>query len=146
MHISDPRPLVHIIFSIITLGVLCTAGVQAVVLAFQDYHLRVRHGAGIIRRLPSLETMERRLFFIIWLGFLLLSIFLLTSIYFFHEHFTFYVVYKSVLAAAAWLVLGALLMGRHIAGWRGRKAIYGTLVGFGLLVLAYVSAYLYTFF
>ena len=38
------------------------------------------------------------------------------------------------------LTLAALLVGRHFYGWRGRTALRWTLVGFVLLLLAYVGS------
>ena len=44
---------------------------------------------------------------------------------------------KTVLSIIAWLVFGALLYGRWRHGWRGRSAVNLTLIGMGVLLLAF---------
>ncbi|MGD9407447.1 MAG: cytochrome c biogenesis protein CcsA, partial [Gammaproteobacteria bacterium] len=51
-----------------------------------------------------------------------------------------HLVHKTVLSIIALLVFGVLLLGRWRFGWRGRKAIHWTLVGYGLLVLGYFGS------
>jgi ABC-type uncharacterized transport system permease subunit len=46
--------------------------------------------------------------------------------------------HKTVFSIASWLIYGWLLYGRYKHGWRGIKAIKLTLIGFVLLLLAYV--------
>ena len=43
-------------------------------------------------------------------------------------------------AVVSWLTFAALLVGRHLYGWRGRTALRWTLAGFVLLLLAYVGS------
>ena len=45
--------------------------------------------------------------------------------------------HKTVLSILAWLVFGALLLGRWRWGWRGRRAVGLTLAGMAVLVLAF---------
>jgi ABC-type uncharacterized transport system permease subunit len=40
----------------------------------------------------------------------------------------------------SWLIFAALLVGRHVYGWRGRVAVRWTLAGFLALVLAYIGS------
>jgi ABC-type uncharacterized transport system permease subunit len=46
--------------------------------------------------------------------------------------------HKTIFSFASWVIYGWLLFGRIKYGWRGRKAIHLTLIGFVLLLLAYV--------
>ena len=48
--------------------------------------------------------------------------------------------HKTIFAFASWGIFGTLLAGRHIRGWRGRKALHWTLAGFSTLLLAYVGS------
>jgi ABC-type uncharacterized transport system permease subunit len=38
------------------------------------------------------------------------------------------------------VIFAALLVGRHVYGWRGRVAVRWTLTGFLMLVLAYIGS------
>jgi ABC-type uncharacterized transport system permease subunit len=91
---------------------------------------------------PPLVPMERLLFKLIGVGFAVLTAALLLGIWLAvaeserglrFDH-------KTVFSIAAWGVLGALLLGRRLSGWRGRTAIRWTLAGFAMLSLAYVGS------
>jgi ABC-type uncharacterized transport system permease subunit len=133
---------IHIFLSVITSMVLCVAGFAALILAIQEHLVRTEPGGNIIRRLPPLITMEKLLFQIITLGFLLLSFLLISSIYYFHELLSsnWLLWQKTILVICAWIVFAMLLIGRYFRGWRGRKAIYGTLFGVTLLIVVYFGS------
>ena len=47
---------------------------------------------------------------------------------------------RGFVAVLAWLVFGAILIGRHRYGWRGRIALNGIVAGTVLLFLAYLGS------
>jgi ABC-type uncharacterized transport system permease subunit len=51
-----------------------------------------------------------------------------------------HLVHKTVLAFMAWVVFGALLLGRWVKGWRGAIAVRMTLAGVALLLLSYFGS------
>lgn len=130
--------VLHLTLSIVTSIVLGLAGLLALLLAVQERLVRYRPHETVIRRFPPLMTMEKLLFLTIVLGFILLSLLLATSIYYFHDEFwqNWWLRQKTILASIAWFIFAVLLIGRYRFGWRGRKAIYGTL--FGVLLLAVI--------
>lgn len=142
--LAQPITLFHILLAIISFCVLCFAGLLAVLLAIQEWCLRCKKMLRVMTSLPALETMEILLFQVIQLGFVLLSIVLVTSFYFYYAIlFTrYYFLQKALLVTLAWLVFAWLLFGRYHKGWRGRKAIYGTLFGVFLLFLSYFGSQL----
>lgn len=137
---ADPRQLIHILLSVLTFSVLVMAALQAVLLSFQQHRLRDKNGNGFLYKLPPLETMESMLFQLIMLGFLLLTVLLTSSFYFYHEQLWQGFLQKSLFATGAWVMFAVLLVGRQLLGWRGKKAVYCTLSGIGLLVLTYISS------
>jgi ABC-type uncharacterized transport system permease subunit len=70
-------------------------------------------------------------------GFVLLTLSLVSGFAFLEDMFAQHLVHKTVLSTLAWIVFGALLVGRFRYGWRGRTAIIWTLGGFVILILAY---------
>ena len=130
----------HILISILAYSMLSIAVVQAILLYLQDDHLRNKHPGGFIRSLPALETMESLLFSMISLGFLILTISLLSGLFYLNDILAQHLVHKTVLSFGAWLLFGILLWGRYQFGWRGRTAIRWTISGFILLVLAYFGS------
>jgi ABC-type uncharacterized transport system permease subunit len=131
---------IHVLISLLAYSLLTMASVQAVLLAVQDHHLRNRHPGGFIRALPPLQTMEALLFEMIGAGFVLLTVALLSGLFFLQDMFAQRLVHKTLLSILAWLVFGALLWGRFRSGWRGQKALIWTLTGFVVLMLAYFGS------
>jgi ABC-type uncharacterized transport system permease subunit len=131
---------IHVIISLLAYSLLAIASVQSVLLAIQDHHLRHRHPGGFIRALPPLQTMEVLLFEMIALGFVLLTLALLSGFSFLDNMFEQRLAHKTLLSIAAWVVFGTLLWGRYRFGWRGQKALTWTLVGFVVLMLAYFGS------
>ena len=86
--------------------------------------------------------MERLLFQIITLGFILLTLTLLSGIAFSEQllNRAFVFNHKTVFTLISWLIFGALLVGHHKHGWRGKTAVRWTLAGFLVLLLAYIGS------
>jgi ABC-type uncharacterized transport system permease subunit len=82
------------------------------------------------------------LFRLIAAGFILLTATLASGVFFSEQLFgrPLRFDHKSVFTIASWLVFGGLLVGRHFFGWRGRTALRWTLIGFVMLVLAYIGS------
>jgi ABC-type uncharacterized transport system permease subunit len=130
----------HVLLSMLSYSLLTLASAQAILLAVQDHYLRRRRPSGFIRSLPPLMTMEALLFEMIGIGFVLLTLALLSGFAFLENMFAQHLVHKTVLSVLAWMVFGGLLLGRRVWGWRGQKAIRWTLSGFLLLILAYFGS------
>jgi ABC-type uncharacterized transport system permease subunit len=130
----------HILTSMLAYSLLNIAALQAILLAFQDWHLRTHHASRFVRSLPPLQTMEALLFQLIAAGFVLLSISLLSGFIFVKNLFAQHLAHKTVLSILAWIVFAVLLGGRAWQGWRGQVAIRWTLGGFISLMLAYFGS------
>lgn len=136
---TEPKQIMHILLSVMTFSVLSLAGLQAVTLAFQEKFLKQKY-FEISYALPPIETMEKLLFQMIGVGSILLSFVLITSLYFFHNILIQQFLQKTILTFIAWFVFSLLLVGRYFFGWRGRKAVYWTLSGVGILSLIYFGS------
>ncbi len=140
----------HIAMSTLAYGSLTIAAFHAVVMAMQESRLHAlavasgrSHWLGqIVDRLPALLTMERLLFRLIGIGFVLLTATVLSGVFFSEELFgkPFRLEHKTVFTLLSWVLFGALLAGRYWRGWRGRTALSFTLSGFATLLLAYVGS------
>lgn len=127
----------HIVISILAYSTLSIAALQSVLLAIQNSYLRGKHPGGFIRAFPPLETMESLLFQMIGVGFVLLSMSLLTGLPQIEDMFAQHQAHKTILSIVAWLFFAVLLWGRWRFGWRGRTAVRWVLSGFVVLLLAY---------
>lgn len=129
----------HILLSILAYSVLTIAAAQALLIAIQDRQLRT-HKPGLMNALPPLQTMESLLFSLIWVGFALLSLAILSGFLTLEDLFAQHLAHKTLLTLAAWAVFAVLLAGRYSLGWRGNTAIRFTLWGFGLLLLGFYGS------
>lgn len=132
----------HIIIAISAYVALALAAVLAGALWMADRRLHQKPSSRLAQSLPPLLTLEIRLFQLLWTGFSLLSITLITGVFFSEQVFgkPALLSHKVVFSVLAWLVFAVLLTGRLRHGWRGRLAVRWTLTGFGFLVLAYVGS------
>lgn len=138
--IDDWQIGVHIVFSILSAGLMTLAAVQAVALMVLDQMLREPGRLSQARRMPPLQTMETLLFRQIAVGFFLLSLVILSGLLFVHNLFSQHLLQKTLLTIGAWLMFGVLLWGRMRYGWRGRTAIRWTLSAYVTLIAAYFGS------
>jgi ABC-type uncharacterized transport system permease subunit len=137
----------HLVIAIAAFSLLTIAAMHALLMASMDRSL---HSAGrsespfgrVLAEVPPLLAMERLLFRLIGTGFLLLTAALVSGVLFSEQLFgrALRFDHKTVFTIASWIVFAGLLVGRHFFGWRGRTALRWTLVGFVMLMLAYVGS------
>lgn len=127
----------HVLLSVVSMGLLTVAALQALLLLLQMQQLKQRNTSGLIESLPPLQTMEQLLFRVLWVGFICLSIALLLGGIYVEDLFAQHLVHKTVFSISAWVVFAVLLWGRYQLGWRGRTAVQWTLLGLGLLALGF---------
>jgi len=132
----------HVAVSMAASAFFAIGAAHAVLMAVLEkrLHSRVR-GAGPIG-LPPLLTMERVLFQVLGAGFVLLTLTVVSGIFFSEEIFgrALRFDHKTVFTLLAWLIFAVLLLGRAAYGWRGRVALKVTFAGFAALLLAYVGS------
>jgi ABC-type uncharacterized transport system permease subunit len=137
----------HVVVAIMAYSTLTIAAFHAVLMALQESRLHTRNAKkgwlGVaIDQLPALLTMEKLLFRMIGIGFVLLSLTVLSGIVFSEQLFgrALRWDHKNVFTLLSWLLFAALLAGRRWRGWRGKTALRFTLAGFATLALAYVGS------
>ncbi len=138
---SDPLLTSHLLLSLLAYGLLSIAVVLALMDAFQERALKTKHLGRLFTMLPPLGALEETLFLMVRMGFLLLTLSILSGGFYSHyQHgVVFHFSHKVVFSWATWLVFGTLLIGRYFQGWRGRRAARFTLWGYLLLVLAFLG-------
>jgi ABC-type uncharacterized transport system permease subunit len=95
-----------------------------------------------LKSLPPLLEMEALLFRILLAAFVLLTLTLVSGVFFSEQLFSrpFKFNHKTVFGILSWLIFGALLAGRYLRGWRGRTVVRWTIAGFISLLLAYIGS------
>lgn len=131
---------IHIFISLLAYSMLTLAALHALLLGLQIRQLHDHKPNILVRTLPPLQDMESLLFKVIALGWLLLSLSLISGFIYLDDLFAQHVAHKTILSILAWLVFAILLYGHWQYGWRGKKAIRWTLAGFLLLMIAFFGS------
>ncbi len=152
-HTASIEFRLHLILGMAAYSVFTMAMLHALLMALAERSLhRMRKApagdgpggplSGPLAGLPPLLTLERLLFRLIALAFILLTLTLATGLVFSESLFgrALRFDHKTLFALLSWLTFAILLLGRYAYGWRGRMALRFTLLGFVMLLLAYVGS------
>lgn len=141
-HLNGLAFNLHVAIAIAAYVLLTLAAVLAATLWIAEKRLHQKPSSRFAQSLPPLLSLEKQLFYLLWVGFGALSITLISGAVFSEELFGRPLVlsHKVIFSSIAWLVFATLLIGRIRHGWRGKLAIKWTLTGFGFLVLAYAGS------
>ncbi|HXZ49268.1 MAG TPA: cytochrome c biogenesis protein CcsA [Usitatibacter sp.] len=139
---GDPLFALHFAIAMLAYALYFVATVHALVMLAEEKWLHRGVLPPFIRSLPPLLEMEALLFRILLAAFVLLTLTVVSGLFFSDEIFgkPFTLTHKNVFAIISWFIFGGLLAGHFVRGWRGRTAVYWTLAGFTALMLAYVGS------
>ncbi|KAB2877190.1 MAG: cytochrome c biogenesis protein CcsA [Burkholderiaceae bacterium] len=133
----SPWAPVHWVLGVVSYGLFGVAVLHAWMLDSAERRMRNRApGEGTVLGLPLLR-LERLTFGFVEAGFVVLTLALLLGA-FTTEHWRWD--HKTVFSLLGWAVFAALLAGRLLRGWRGRRATRWLYAGAVLLLLAYVGS------
>jgi ABC-type uncharacterized transport system permease subunit len=137
---SQPLFIAHIGIALLAYSLFTFAALHALLMTIAERSLHNKPTAIQLPSFPPLLVMENLLFKVIAIGFVLLTLTLISGMLFSEQIFgkPLQFTHKIVFSIASWVIYGWLLYGRYKYGWRGKKAINLTLIGFVLLLLAYV--------
>lgn len=136
----NPQVGSHIIYALLAYSVLTIASLFALQLAYIDHRLKTHKAPLTNFRFPPMMTMEKSLFQLVLIGFILLTCALATGFIFLEDMFAQHKAHKAVFSIIAWFIYATLLWGHFKRGWRGRLVIYITIIGSSLLTLAYFGS------
>ena len=139
---NQPAFMWHLVIAMLAYSLFTFAALHALLMAAAERTLHRKPTLVRVPEFPPLIPMEKLLFRIITLGFVLLTLTLISGIVFSEQlfHQALRLNHKNIFTIVSWIIFGALLVGRFKYGWRGKKAIRWTLSGFGILLLAYIGS------
>ena len=132
----------HFLTAMLAYSLFTLSALHALFMGFVEHKLHRKSFSSQQSSLPSILSMETLLFRMIGIAFLLLTLTLISGLFFSEQIFGKALVFdhKTLFAFASWGIFAALLFGRYRYGWRGRIALRWTLAGFLLLFLAYIGS------
>src|SRR5260221_4058296 len=139
---GDPLFTLHFAIAMLAYSLFIVATVHAVGMLAEEKWLHRGVLPPFLKSLPPLLEMEALLFRILLAAFVLLTLTVVSGVFFSEQLFGRPLKFsqKTVFAIVSWFIFGGLLAGHYFRGWRGRKAVHWTLAGFTALLLAYVGS------
>ena len=130
----------HVMTSMFAYGLLTVGAIVAIYALVQDRRLRSGRLSAVNHLFAPLETTEKLLYAGTAAGFTVLALSVVSGVTFIEDLFAQHLVHKTGLSVMALVLFGILLLGRHFAGWRGKRAVYLYLASFVVLSLAYFGS------
>jgi len=139
---GDPLFTLHFAIAMLAYSLFMVATVHALLMLAEEKWLHRGVLPPFLRSLPPLLEMEALLFRIVLGAFVLLTLTLVSGVFFSEQLFgkPFRANHKTVFGFISWFIFGGLLAGHYFRGWRGRTAVRWTLAGFTALLLAYIGS------
>jgi ABC-type uncharacterized transport system permease subunit len=131
---------VHVAINLLGVALFALAFGAAALYLVQEKQLKKKHLEGIFQRLPPLDQLDRAEHRLLLAGFPLLTVGIVTGSIWVKriEQGGPAELVHALFGYVAWIVCALVLMLRSGAGWRGRRAAYGTIAGFGLTVVVLI--------
>lgn len=132
----------HIVIAFLAYSLFTFAALHACLMRMAERALHKKNSWLALPGFPPLMVMDALLFRVLNIGFVLLTVTLISGMLFSEEIFgkPLQFNHKTVFSIASWLIYAWLLFGRFKYGWRGKTATRWTLFGFVLLLLAYIGS------
>ncbi len=133
---------VHVLVNLVGIALFVLAGAAATLYLLQERRLKQKRPGGM-GQLPPLDALDRAEHRFLVAGFPMLTIGVLSGTFWARqlEFGTPDEVGRIVFGYATWLLVAGVLLLRAAAGWRGRRAAYGTIAGL-VCAMAVVAIYL----
>lgn len=132
---------VHLLLSLLVFGMMTIATLLALLAVSQERALRRKQFGHWTGWLPSIGALEEIVFAMVRVGFVLLTLAMVTGAFYSFRHHGVYWLFnhKVVFTWTAWVMYGVLLSGRAFWGWRGTRAARLVMGGYATLVLAFLG-------
>ncbi len=137
--LRSPWAAIHIVFAFLAFSIFFLCFILGILYLFQEHQLK--HKKNWTERLPSLEGLEQLHYKAVTLGFVLLSLGIVSGsawaksvkgVYFFDDP-------RQLWSIIAWLVYAFFFQVRFSAGWRGRRGVLLALIGFAVILFTFLE-------
>lgn len=130
---------IHTLFAFLANASFALASGIAVMYLIQDHYLKSKHLGELFGRLPSIQTLDYLNYRLITIGFPLFTLAIITGAIWANAAWGTYWSWdpREVWALVTWLIFAIMLHARLIAGWRGKRAAFLTILGFATILIAF---------
>ncbi len=130
---------IHALLAFISYAAFAIACGVAIIYLIQRRFLKTKHLGGLFLKLPSLETLEDISYRCLTVGFPLLTVAIISGSIWSEKAMGSYWIWdpKQTWSLITWLIYAALLHGRLVIGWRGKRAAILAIIGFAVLLITF---------
>jgi ABC-type uncharacterized transport system permease subunit len=127
----------HVTMNLLGVALFSLAFAAAALYLVQEKLLKRKRVEGLFQRLPPLDSLDKAEHRFLLAGFPLLTLGIVTGTLWARrlDPGSSSDVARTAFGYVTWLLIAAVLLLRAAAGWRGRRAAYGTIAGFGFAIL-----------
>ena len=138
---KNPWASVHLVFSFLALAIFALSFVLGIMFIIEEFQLKYKVLPKLFLKMPSLDSLEKVHARALSVGFILLSGGIIsgagwaksvTGYYFFEDA-------RQLWAIIAWLIYALFLQSRFMAGWRGRRGVLLSLIGFVVVLFTFLG-------
>jgi ABC-type transport system involved in cytochrome c biogenesis permease subunit len=132
---------IHIVFSFLALAIFAISFVLGIMFIIEEFQLKYKVLPKVFLKWPSLESLETVHARALSVGFVLLTAGIVsgaawaksvTGFYFFEDA-------RQLWSIIAWLIYALFLQSRFMAGWRGRRGVILSLLGFVVILFTFLG-------
>lgn len=134
---------IHIIFSLASYGFLVLAGMQAFILKYQINSVKNIHTTSILNSFPPIEEMGSIMHKLIIVGFILLTLSLLSGLPYISGKVDVDIEQKILFSIIAWITFSYLIFKKSYYGIKDIAAANMTIGGLIFLLLSYLGTKLF---
>jgi len=136
---QSPWAAVHIVFAFLAFSTFCLCFIMGCLFLFQEHQLKRKKSWS--EKLPPLEVLEKLHYKALSVGFALLTFGIVSGsawaktvkgVYFFDDP-------RQLWTLIAWLLYAFFFQARFSAGWRGRRSIFLSLMGFAVILFTFLE-------
>lgn len=132
---------IHVTLAFLGNAVFTLAAVVGVMYLIQERMLKSKKFSSLYYRLPSLSTLDQINYKCLSFGFPLMTMGIISGAVWANSAWGGYWRWdpKETWALVTWFLYAALLHGRMMAGWRGRRAAIFSIIGFACLLFTFLG-------
>ncbi|RKX60917.1 MAG: hypothetical protein DRP29_01740 [Thermodesulfobacteriota bacterium] len=125
---------IHVFSSLFSHGFLIFGVIISIMYILQEREIKKKRLGVFFKKLPPLNYLDKLIEECLYLGFILLTIGMISGVMWSEIAFGEFWRWspKEVITLILWLIYAMLIHQRILIGWRGKKAAYMFIVGFGI--------------
>ena len=133
--------LTHIFITFLGQAIFTLAFFAGLLYLFEQNRVKNKKISGILKKFPSLSTLDSMNHYCLLIGFPLLTIGLALGIIISESTWGVFLRWqqKEVWAIITWFLYAFLIYSRLGIGWKGRKAAIGAIAGFIVIIITFVA-------